>query len=266
MEGLSLINFGISTACFYPIILEEAIEKLGKKQIKNIEIFFNTFSEVKIEYIKELKKRIDFYGQNVLSCHPFTCGFEPFMLFTNYQRRFDDAIELHKYYFEAMNILGAKIFVFHGDRKLSTMEDKAYFERFAVLRDKGKEFGITVAQENVERCRSSDLNFLVSMVKYLDEDVSLVFDNKQAIRSGIDYKEFINKLIKNIIHVHMSDNNEECDCLPLGKGNLNIKSFIDDLMTIKKDINIIIELYRDKYKDENDIYNSLNLINRLYTK
>ncbi|MEG2814419.1 MAG: TIM barrel protein, partial [Oscillospiraceae bacterium] len=133
---------------------------LGKNNIENIEIFFNTYSELSSEFINYVIKLTDEYKINVVSAHPFTCSFEPFMMFTNYQRRFEDSLEMQKPYFEAMQKLNAKIYVFHGDRQQSPMENKEYFERFAKLCDVAKPYGVTVAQENVQRCKSGSFDFL----------------------------------------------------------------------------------------------------------
>lgn len=259
------MNFGISTASFYPILPEKAIELLYKNGVANIEIFFNTFSEVEKGYLTELRKAIDNYGQKVLAVHPFTCAFEPFMLFTEYERRFNDAIEAHKYYFNAMNLLDAKIFIFHGDRCQSTLSDEKYYERFATLRDVGKQFGITVAQENVERCKSGSLNFLVNMVKFLDGDVSIVFDNKQAVRSGVSHKDFINALGNNIIHLHLSDNNEKCDCLGIGNGTFDIKSMLQHISKFNSNCNVIIELYSNLLDGIDDIFLSFEFLTSIQT-
>lgn len=251
---------GISTASFYPMLVEDAIQHLAKHGVRNIEIFFNTFSEIEKNYVKELSKRIKANAQNVVSVHPFTCGFEPFMLFTNYERRFQDALEYHRRYFDVMNELGANVFVFHGDRKQGLMSNEEYFIRFAKLRDLGKEYGVIVAQENVARCKSGNLNFLKTMITYLDNDVALVFDNKQALRSGISDETFINAVGENIIHMHISDRNDELDCIPLGEGNLNIKKLIQLLEKKRFNGRIIIELYRDMITDISNIYESYNYL------
>lgn len=247
---------GVSTACFYPMKTEEALIEIGKRNIQCAEIFFDTFSEIRKDYIMELRKIADFYGVELTSMHPFTCAFEPFMLFTDYDRRFRDGLEFHRYYFEAMNLLGMKYFVFHGDRVLGQLSNHEYFERFAKLRDLGKEYGVTVAQENVERCKSRDINFLIEMIQYLDGDVALVFDNKQALRSGIDHNFFINTLAQYIVHVHLSDNNQNCDCLALGSGNLDINEFVKLLYANKYNGCLIVELYNELLKNNNEIFTS----------
>lgn len=247
---------GISTASFYPFLIEDSIMHMAKNNIENIEIFFNTFSEIKKDYLKELSKIIKDNNQKVISIHPFTCGFEPFMLFTNYDRRLNDGLEFHKKYFEAMNILNAKYFVFHGDRKQGLIEDEESFERFAKLRDLGKEYNIVVAQENVERCRSGNLSYLKKMIKYLDNDVAIVFDNKQAFRSNITEEEFINAVGKNIVHMHISDRDENYECIALGNGNIDVKNILKQLKKVNFNGCIIIELYKERLNYLDEIYKS----------
>lgn len=257
------MKFGVSTSCFYPELTEKSFEDICRHGLPCAEIFLNTMSELEESYLRELRAVSDCYGTEVISVHPFTCAFEPFMLFTGYERRFKDAVEYHKNYFNAMNILDAKIFVLHGDRAGSKTEPRDYYERFAVLRDLGKSFGITVAQENVVRCRSKELQFLVDMKAYLGGDVSFVFDNKQAVRSGIDYNDFIGALGENIIHVHLSDNNAECDCLPLGKGSLDVRSLLLSLREKGYDGGVVVELYRETLPNTDCIYESVDFLKKL---
>lgn len=189
------MEYGISTACFYPRLTERTVRELAERSVPCVEYFVNTLSEMDPAFVREQRRILDDAGTKVVSLHPFTCAFEPFMLFTRYERRLEDALDCHKHYFNAMNELGANIFVFHGDRwrgenpPSTAVSDEEYFERFARLRDLGRTFGVIVAQENVERCRSRNLNFLERMIAYLNGDAALVFDNKQAVRSGVDYRE-----------------------------------------------------------------------------
>ena len=45
------MNFGISTACFYPELLEKSLEHARDLGYKDIEIFFNTDSEYSDSFI-----------------------------------------------------------------------------------------------------------------------------------------------------------------------------------------------------------------------
>ena len=130
---------GISTACFYPELLENALKNILERGVDVLEIFINTHSELDKNYLMNLKAMTDSYGAEIASLHPFTCGIEPMMFFTPYQRRFEDILEYYKLYFEAMNILGAGIFVFHGNNKQNTYPDDKYFERYLSLYNLGKQ-------------------------------------------------------------------------------------------------------------------------------
>jgi len=94
------------------------------------------------------------------------------------------------------------------------------------------------------------------MTKYLDGDVSLVFDNKQALRSGVRYQEFIEKLGQNIVHVHISDNNNSCDCLPIGQGKLDVIDLLTRLNSVSYKGYIMVELYSQMLKNKTDIVES----------
>lgn len=249
------MKLGASTASFYPLEPNTALEQIGRWGVPNVEIFINTYSEMEIPYIKQLKEIVDNYNINVISLHPFTSGTEPFMFFTDYQKRFYDGLEQYKRFFEAMNILEAEIFVFHGDDKLNPIDNNIVYERYYKLYQLGKEFGVTVAHENVDRCKGHDINFFLEMKKQLKDDMKLVFDNKQAIRGGVDYKEFIEKLGENIVHVHLSDNISQSEnCLPLGRGTADISDLLTRLKEKNFDNTVVIELY-NKFLTSNEEIN-----------
>lgn len=248
------MQYGISTASLYPMLTEDVMALFAQRQIPYCEIFFNTISELSPDYVRALRETADRSGVRVLSAHPFTCAFEPFMLFTAYERRFRDGIEWHKRYFDAMNILGASIFVFHGDRKQGALPDTEYYERFAVLRDLGKRFGITVAQENVERCKSCSPAFLKEMIRYLDGDVSLVFDNKQARRAGVDCISFIEQFAAHICHVHISDYTNDCDCAPVTENSPHVAGILRTLQKHGYSGGVVTELYRSMLQKDEDVF------------
>lgn len=258
------MNLGISTASMYPLEPEKALEQLCKWGIPYAEIFINAQSELETSYIKELRKVADDFNLKVVSLHPFSSGYEPMMFFTDYPRRFKDSLDNYRVFFQAMNYLGAEIFVFHGDTKLNPMPNQEVYERYDKLCQVGEEFGIIVAHENVDRCKGHDINFFVEMKKYLNKEISLVFDNKQAVRGKVDYREFIDKLGENIVHVHLSDSlgagNKEC-CVPIGKGNADILDLLSRLKAKNYNKAVLIELYNDVLENNDEIFESYkNLI------
>lgn len=106
------------------------------------------------------------------------------MFFSAYERRIADVLEYYKKYFNAMNILGAELFVFHGNKSLLQIPCELYCERFLKLYETAREFGITAAQENVSRCSSGSLCFMKEMVRNLGDKAKFVLDTKQAVRAN----------------------------------------------------------------------------------
>lgn len=262
------MTFGISSASFYPQLTEETVRELGEHGVSEIEVFLNTYSEMEPSFLKELRTITDSFGTHVASVHPFTCAFEPFMLFTHYERRFQDALDAHRRYFEAMNLLGARYFIFHGDKwrgpsGKSVCPDEEYFERFGLLRDIGKEYGIVVAQENVERCRGRSLDFLTRMIHALDGDTALVFDNKQAVRSGITWEEYVEAVGDHVVHVHISDSSSKGDCLPIGEGETDIAGMLYALKHRGFDGAVIVELYGEYMDSTKPVYESYQRLQKM---
>lgn len=254
------MKFGISTACFYPEYTETAVEELGRNGVKLIEIFLNTFSEVKPAYAGQLKKRIDEYGMEVAAVHPFSSGFESFLFFTPYYRRFLDGLEQYQQYFDFMNRVGAKIFVLHGNRKDSPFSDELYFERFALLEEKARRAGVVLAQENVGPFKSGKLDFLERLNRALGGKAKFVLDIKQTVRAGENVFDFIERLGKNIIHCHLSDHRPGADCLPIGEGSFSFDRFFGALAEKGFCGTQVLELYRDNYRSYEDLYRSLQYL------
>ncbi len=251
---------GVSTACLYPALLEDSLSDLVKNGIRNTEIFVNTHCELKPQFINMLKNILTAENSVCTALHPYTCPIEPMMLFSTYERRINDALDYCKYYFEAMNMLGAKVFVLHGNKSTIAVEDSLYFERFVILSEAAEKFGITVAQENVARCQSRSLSFLKKMSDSLGDRAKFVFDVKQAIRSDEDPFTVARTLGNKIIHVHISDSNTENDCMLLGKGGFDIKALLSLLGSEGFDGSVMLELYRSNFSDISELVESYNYL------
>lgn len=254
---------GISTASLYPQLLEDALKNLLDTGVKHTELFINTHSELDTAYIKMLKKELDAHDASCISLHPFTCPSEPMMLFSSYERRVSDMLDYYKYFFEAMNILSADIFVFHGNMSKTAVDEELYFERYLKLYELGRSFGITVAQENVERCQSRSLEFLRSMKSALKEKAHFILDVKQAVRSDEDPIIMASELGNSIVHVHMSDHSSTSDCMIPGKGSFDMKSFFKVLKKHSFNGAVLLELYRHNYHDLNDLLGGLKYIENI---
>ncbi len=257
------MNIGISTASFYPGTIETAIDFLATKNIKYIEIFFNTYSELKPDYLKKIKKKLLDFDINVVSIHPFTCQMEPLYFFSEYQSRFKDGIEQYEMYFKAAKFLGAKYIVLHGDYKGSRLSFEKAGERIKLINDYSEKYDVSVILENVARSESSNNRYLEELKRNLKDDIGFVLDIKQAVRSGHDPFEVLEVMGQNTKHIHISDFTDESDCLLPFKGGFDFEAFFKKLLDMNYDGCVMIEVYNDCYNEYNDIVNSLEKTNKL---
>lgn len=254
---------GVSTACLFPQHLEEALYELSLNGIACSELFVNADSDINRSRVHTMQTIMERYGTVCPSMHPFACPIEPLMLFSSYDRRVDDMIDYYRRYFDVMNKLGAKIFVFHGNDTRHAVEPAQYCERYRRLVDAGKEFGIIVAQENVDRCQSGSLHFLREMIKLLGKDAHFVLDVKQAVRASESPLNMLHMLGSHVCHVHISDHSEKGDCLPIGAGNFPIRNFLDVLYQYSPDASVMLELYPQNYRGISDLVSGYRMLSHL---
>jgi sugar phosphate isomerase/epimerase len=254
---------GVSTACLYPKPLEEALYDLSVNGVSCVELFINTHSELKKGFAHGVANLLRRFDVKCPSVHPFTCEIEPQMFFSEYERRVNDMLEYYKLYFRFMNIVGADIFVFHGGKPSSVCTSELYCERFSKLYRLGKEFGVTVAIENVSRCKSGSSAFIKEIKNMLGDEFAFVLDTKQAIRSNENPMRFLDIVGDKIAHVHISDSGEMGDCLLIGKGRFDFRKFFDKLAGYNPDCGVILELYRSGWTGISDLVSSYNILTRM---
>ncbi len=250
------MNVGVSTSCLYPTITELSLHNLLEMGIRQFEIFFNTSSELDKSFVRGLRKDVRSYGAKVRSLHPYSSMMEPFMFFSNYERRFTDMIDDYQRYFDACNQLDADLVVIHGDRLPSRSPDEKYFERFSRIIEIGKKFDVIVAQENVNLHRSQNVDFLSKMREWIGEDIKFVLDIKQAVRAGYDPYDFASRLGDSIIHIHVNDNDPSNTCLLPGKGVMDYGRLKAILDSNGSDPSWIIEVYRDNFGEPIELCNA----------
>lgn len=253
---------GASTSCLFPMLTEQAMDSLVDMGIDVIEVFFNSHSETEKSFVRELKRSADRIGARVVSVHPYSSENEGVSFFGRYPRRFDDEAEEYRRYFEACGILGADIFVFHGARSFMNIERERYFERFDRLREIARQSGVRLCQENVARCHSGSIDFIKDMAAALP-DVNFVLDVKQSIRAGISPFDMLLAMGKNLAHLHISDHNSECECLPLGLGDFDTAGFLCALKGMGYSKAVMMELYRWNFEETNEIAKSVQLLKNL---
>lgn len=258
-------DIGISSACYYPLLTEKAFRRVCETGAKTAEIFFNAESELKPDFLAELNRIRDFYGVKIASIHPFSSFMESNHLFSLYERRFWDTLELYRRFFEAAQTLGAPVFVVHGIKKISKSPDELYFERYRILLDEAKKSGVTFAQENVVLHRGESPDYLLKMKDALGEDFRVVFDLKQARRAQVDIFPALQKLAGLVCHIHVSDGSQARDCLPPGEGSFDFARLFRVMAACAYRGDYIIELYSDGYASEKQITDSLAFLKEKQT-
>ena len=257
------MEIGVSSSCFYPAHTETGVEQLALLGVKCVELFLNTFQELEGPYTCALRRSLDAAEMQVVSFHPFTSGMETFFFSTDYDRRLEDGIALYRRLFAAAAGYGAKVFVFHGDYKASPFPFERYCENFGRLSAVAREYGLTLCQENVVRCRCGSIENIRRMRQLLGDQVHFVLDLKQAVRSGEDVFEMCRTMGPALAHVHISDNAPGRDCLPPGQGSFDFPRLFAQLRELSYRGAVILELYRNNFKDPEELVRSVALLREL---
>ncbi|MBR6635175.1 MAG: sugar phosphate isomerase/epimerase [Clostridia bacterium] len=254
---------GMSSACFYPLETEKSVKKCGEMGFKNIEIFVNSYCELNGAIRNEIKAICNYYGMKVCSVHPFTSFAESFVFFGSYGRRIDDGIEFYKNYFDFASYLGAGLINLHGAKTQYTVDNEEYFDRYARLFEAGKDFGITISQENVVDHRSQSPVFIKRMSDYLGDNFALTLDLKQCRRAGEKATDFIDTVGEKIKAVHISDFANGKDCIPPFEGNEDFDSIVKALQNKGYNGEFLIELYSNGFENEAQIVTAADKFDKI---
>ena len=218
---------GASTACFYPLETERALQQVTELGFPFAEVFFNARQELRPAFVRQLAAIAGDGGTRVVSVHPFSSFMESSCIFGDYQRRFEDTIDIYKETCHAAALLGAQFVVIHGAVEIGRAE------------------GVTVCQENVNRFKSQHIAFCDRMRHALGDDFHMVLDIKQAVRAGEDPFVFLDTFQKEIVHVHISDHSPEKDCQPPGQGSFDFQRLY---RTLGDRVHYMIEIYSRGYR------------------
>jgi len=253
---------GISTACFYPMLTEDAFDIICHRlKYKVCELFLNTKSETKIKYLKGIKAKADDNGVKIAAVHPYLSGYEPMLFLTEYKRRTLESVKLYDMFFEAAQFLGSDYVIFHGlgpkELKLSVDE---YAAIFLLIAGEAKKFGVELLHENVGTVN----NFIKELIK-INPGIRFTLDFKHSVTRGFNVTDTIEAMGKNIAHIHLNDmyiqdsnadvSKTEMCRLPFF-GNLNFFEIFEKLTDINYIGSFITEVYRYNYTDDAEIIES----------
>ena len=243
------MRIGISTSNLYPLPIEDALAAFRGLGADSTEIFLNTVSELTEPFCTLIRERAVKAKLDIRAVHSFTSCFEPYLLFSQYERRYEDGIRLFEDVFRAAAALSADYVILHGDRDpgvLSVAESVARFER---LYDLGRSYGVTLLQENVVRFRACSPTFVREMRQTLGDKVQFTLDFKQCRRTGVDLADMIDTMRGAVRHVHISDADAAHDCLMPGQGTEPLREQLQMLKDSGFDGDLMIELYRHNFDE-----------------
>ncbi|NLW77933.1 MAG: sugar phosphate isomerase/epimerase [Ruminococcaceae bacterium] len=256
---------GISTSCFYPETPLEALHKLIGAGAPVAEVFINTFAELEEGYVNKLVAAQRASGIQVVSVHPFSAVMEGFLFASDYKTRFDDGVKLYRQFFHLCARLGATMLVFHGDHAhaLNSFTMERYVHRFRKLAAVGREYGVTLCHENVYYCRLGEPDAVRRFRALMGEDAAFVLDLKQVRRAGAHLADMLDAMAGAVRHVHISDFAPGRDCLPPGEGQLDFIRLVRHLEATGYTGDYIVELYRDNFADDTELYESMQYVETL---
>lgn len=252
------MSIGISTACYYPLETEEALKEVGKAGAKVTEIFINSPRELNASFIDMLRDIAEYYSVRIAALHTYTAAADSYIYYSNYPRRFEDGLDTIRRTATAAAELGAKYIIMHGDKKPGKLPDEEVAEHFMIMESVANEFGVSILQENVNRFRSADPEFIKSMRYHTDDKMKFCLDIKQSVRAGHSPYDMINAMGNKIHHVHISDHNAASDCLLPLRGKFDFPEFFKKMNEIGYCGDYVIEVYNNCYENVEEITKTLN--------
>lgn len=268
------MQVGMSTACFFGReVVEDAVQRMGGRGVRFVEVFLNTFSEYAPAYVHELKQRLDGLGMTVLSVHPQGVQFEP-QMFSPYERARKDATQICRQLLEAGRILGAARYVYHGGmdfkparRGMTDMDLVA--ERTEIMCGLAQEYGLQLAYENVHWCWFRRPEFARDLLARTQHPaLCFTLDVKQAAQSGYDPLDYLAAMGDRLRNVHL------CDFVREGEGFVRpVMPFCGqmDFAALRGALcadgyagELMLEVYATSYADEDELFTCFEQVNSYF--
>ena len=255
------MKIGISTASLFGrYYTEDAIQKLNSYNVETTEVFLESYSEYTKKFGKKLKKLKK--GMDVHSIHTLTTQFESTLYSANDRAR-KESFDLLKGTVEAGKQIGAKYYTFHGGARIKRTPMTIDFDRVGRITNQIIEEcakgGIELAYENVHWAYYNYIGFYEQLKKRAPS-VKATLDVKQARQSGLDYKDFLKEMGKDVVTVHLSDVKEDGKmCLP-GSGVIDFKKLFIMLNDYGFDGALITEVYKSDFETEKQLIESYEYI------
>lgn len=258
------MKVGISTACFYPFInTEDTLDIIKELGFDLCEVFLESNYETEEFYCNELRNKAEKLGICIHSVHAFNASFEPY-LFDRYERRRREMENKFIDVCKAGRIFGAKYYTYHGITKTMPNDNMDIIsERVSTLCDISESYGLRLSQENVSWCKSGDPEYLRQLDEKIKNKLYYTLDIKQSVRSSHSPLDYLKLYKNNLSTVHINDSNIESTCLLPGEGDMNLKKIIKEASAFNKEVPLIIEVYRENYKEYKELGEAKDYIETL---
>ncbi len=257
------MKLGISTAAYYGRLeTEEAAALLATMGIDCCEAFLECASEYEPDFIADLRGRLA--GLPVHSIHPKGTQYED-GFFGKSPRQREDALRMFERVLTAGELLGAKVYVFHGmpdihRRNLGpNMRLHAGIVREACAR--AAAHGIAFAWENVWWCQLARPEH-VAAVREAVPEARFVLDIKQAMHAGFDPLDFLREMQGALVNVHLCDADAQGKlCLP-GRGVYDFAALFAALRGAGYDDCVMLEPYGDMFTEQAEMEAAVSVLQK----
>ena len=255
---------GISTASLFGRFhTEDALTFLNENGVGAAEVFLESFCEYNEEFGRFLAERKG--NVRVHSVHTLTTQFESTLYSLNDRAAKDSFVLLEKT-MQAARAMDAKYYTFHGLARVKRTPYVIDFARCGEITqriiDVCEKYGVTLAYENVHWAYYNYVGFFGELKKRT-RGLKGTLDIKQARQSGVDVREFIDEMGKDIVTVHLSDiDGSGKMCLP-GRGVTDFKEIFSRLCDKGFDGAVLLEVYKNDFGEISELFDSLSYVTDL---
>lgn len=261
---------GISTASlFMRKYNEEALPLFNELGVTVAEVFLTSFSEYGKEFGKLLKEKKGNLFIN--SVHDLNTEFEP-QLFNAHPRVKADAYGWLDKVLDSANELGAPYYTFHGTARVKRHTRSGKFDDFTRMSEGFAELtahcqgrGVALCLENVEWSTYNRPGVFSKIAENVP-NLRGVLDIKQARISEYPYEDYLTEMGERLAYVHISDFDGRGKIRLPGQGQFDFETLIKRLKDVGFDGALLIEVYKDDYKDVEELKLACDYMNELLYK
>jgi len=260
------MKLGISSATFFlRADTEDTFDLMRELGIDICEIFLTTFSEYDEKFAWYLNdKRGDI---EVHSVHAYNLAFEPQLYNLANRTRIDGEMYFKKV-LECAKIMGATNYTFHGQARLkkkSKMNMEWVGIRTEDLWQIANSFGVDLCFENVHWAHFNSPQFFEELLPY-SPNIKACLDIKQAMQSGVDWREYLKVMGNRLKTVHISDYDKSGNTCLIGEGIFDFDTFLKTLRDSGFDDAVLIEQYSKDYRDINHLRQGVDYVSNIMAK